>query len=106
MPKYLIEVRYGAEAVKGVKREGGSSRRDAAAKAIESVGGKMETFYFAFGEVDAYVICDFPDEKSAIAASLTVNQTGVVSARLIVLVAPETVDAAAKLGVTFRAPGS
>ena len=54
MPKYLIEARYTPEAVKGVMREGGSSRRAAAAKAVESVGGKLEAFYFAFGEVDAY----------------------------------------------------
>ena len=85
MPKYLIEARYTAEAVKGVMREGGSSRRANAVKAIESVGGKLEAFYFAFGEVDAYCLIDLPDEKSAVAASMMINQSGTVSARLIAL---------------------
>jgi uncharacterized protein with GYD domain len=105
MPKYLVEARYTPEAVKGVMREGGSSRRAAAAKAVESVGGKLEAFYFAFGEVDAYCIVDLPDEKSAVAASMTINQSGTVSARMIALIAPETVDAATKSVGTFRAPG-
>ena len=52
MPKYLIEVRYNAEGARGVKREGGTARRDAAAKVAEALGGKLEAFYFAFGEVD------------------------------------------------------
>jgi uncharacterized protein with GYD domain len=105
MPKYLMEVRYNAEAVKGVTRDGGTGRRDAARKVVEGLGGKLETFYFAFGAVDAFVICDLPDEASAIAVSLAVNQTGLISGRTVVLVVPETVDSATKIIPAFRAPG-
>ena len=50
MPKYLFELHYTVEGAKGVQKEGGSARRAATVKAIESVGGKLESFYFAFGE--------------------------------------------------------
>ena len=62
MPKYLVAVRYTAEGAQGVIREGGSSRRRAAQQVIESVGGTLECFYFAYGETDMYSIADFPDE--------------------------------------------
>ena len=42
MPKYLVEARYTVEGAKGLVREGGSGRRAAVAKTIESVGGKVE----------------------------------------------------------------
>jgi len=48
MPKHLFEAHYTPEGVKGVAKEGGSGRRDAVAKAAESVGGKVESIYFAF----------------------------------------------------------
>ena len=41
---------------KGLIREGGSGRRAAIAKMVEGLGGKVEAFYFAFGDVDAYVV--------------------------------------------------
>jgi len=105
MPKYLFEVSYGAEAVKGVIREGATARREAAAKAIESVGGKLEAFYYAYGEVDVYSIIDLPDEAKAIALSMAINQSGVMSGQLTPLILPETIDAAAKAMPTFRPPG-
>src|SRR5687768_13019784 len=61
MPKYLLEVRYTQEGLKGVVAKGGSARVDAAIAAAESAGGTVEAFYFAFGDNDVYVIADFPD---------------------------------------------
>jgi uncharacterized protein with GYD domain len=105
MPKYLIEVRYNAEGVKGVKREGGTSRRANAVKLIESHGGKVEAFYYAYGDVDVFCIFDMPDEAHALAMSMSMNQSDALSARLTMLIAPETIDAAAKVDVAFRSPG-
>ncbi len=50
MPKYLCNVSYTAEGIKGLAREGGSARRAAVEKLIGDLGGKLEAFYFAFGE--------------------------------------------------------
>src|SRR5512133_3174002 len=69
MPKFLIEASYTLEGVKGLRSAGGSSRRDAVAHALESAGGSLEHFYFAFGDTDAYVIVDLPDAESAAAVA-------------------------------------
>ena len=106
MPKYLVEASYTVEGVKGLQSAGGSSRRDAIAALAESVGGQLESFYFAFGERDVYSVVDLPDNESATAVALTVNSSGAVRVRTTVLVTPEEVDAAAKRSVEYRPPGS
>jgi uncharacterized protein with GYD domain len=106
VPKYLIEASYTLEGVKGVQSAGGSSRRDAIAKLAESVGGQLESFYFAFGDRDVYTVVDLPDNESATAVALTVNASGAVTVRTTVLLTPEEVDAAAKRSVDYRPPGA
>ena len=105
MPKFLLEASYTQEGVKGVQSAGGSSRRDAVAQVAESVGGKLESFHFAFGDRDAYVIVDVPDNESAAAVALTVNAAGGAAVKTVVLLTPEEVDAAAKRSVDYRPPG-
>jgi uncharacterized protein with GYD domain len=106
MPKYLIEASYTLEGVRGVQSAGGSSRRDAVADVAKSVGGSLESFYFAFGDHDVYTIVDLPDNESAAAVALTVNASGAVKIRTMVLLTPEEVDAASKASVEYRPPGS
>jgi uncharacterized protein with GYD domain len=103
--KYLFEARYTAEGAKGVAREGGSGRCAAVAKMTESLGGKLETFYYAFGDADAYVIVDVPDNVSAAAIALAVNQAGAAAAKTVVLITPEDKDKAGKETVDYPAPG-
>jgi len=103
MAKYLVEARYTAEGTKGLAREGGTGRRAAAAKAIEGLGGKLETF--AFGDVDAYVIFDAPDHVSAAALALAVAQSGSINLKTVVLMTPEEMDQAGKKAVDYRPPG-
>jgi uncharacterized protein with GYD domain len=105
MAKFLFEARYTPEGAKGVAKDGGSARRAAIAKMAEGMGGKLESFYFAFGGVDAYVVVDLPDNVSAAAAALAVNQGGAASVKTIVLVSPEDMDKAGKKSVDYRAPG-
>ena len=106
MPKYLVEARYTAEGAKGLLREGGSGRRAAVVKAVESAGGKLEAIYFAFGDVDVYIIIDLPDNISAAAVSLAANQSGFITSRTIVLMTPEEMDQATKRTIGFRPPGN
>jgi len=105
MAKYLFEAHYTPEGAKGVAREGGSGRRAAVAKMTEGLGGKLETFYYAFGEVDAYVIVDVPDNITAAAIALAVNQGGGASVKTVVLISPEDMDKAGKKAVDYRPPG-
>ena len=105
MAKYLFEARYTAEGAKGVAREGGTGRRAAIAKMTESLGGKLETFYYAFGDVDAYVIFDLPDNVTAAAVALAVNQGGGATVKTVLLISPEEMDMAGKKAVDYRPPG-
>ena len=106
MPKYLVKASYSAEGAQGVQRAGGTSRREAVAKMAESLGGSLESFYFAFGETDAYVIVDMPNNQSAAAASIAVNISGGATSEVVVLLTPEDIDSAAELSVDYRAPGA
>lgn len=105
MPKFLTIANYTAEGVRGLLKEGGTLRRATVEKAIAALGGKLECFYYAFGDNDAYVISDAPDNASAAAISLAVNSTGAVRATTIVLMTPEEMDDATKKTVSYRAPG-
>jgi uncharacterized protein with GYD domain len=105
MPKYLIQASYTPEGARGVAKEGGTSRRDTIAKLAENSGGTMESFYFAFGDRDAYVICDMPDNATAAAVALAVNSSGAVHVNTVVLMTPEEVDEATKRTVDYRPPG-
>jgi uncharacterized protein with GYD domain len=105
MPKYLLQANYVGDGIKGLLKEGGSSRRAAAEKAIKSVGGTMEAFYYAFGETDAYVLADIPDNVSMSALALTISASGAVTTKTTVLVTPEEIDAAVKKSPSYRAPG-
>ena len=105
MGKYMFEAHYTVEGAKGVAKEGGSARRAAVEKSIASVGGRLEAFYFAFGGSDAFVIADLPDNVSAAAMALAVNQSGMASTKTVVLLTPEEMDAAGKKSVSYRPPG-
>jgi uncharacterized protein with GYD domain len=106
MPKYLVEASYTREGVEGVRAKGGSSRRDAVAETARSLGGELESFYFAFGDHDAYVVVDLPDNEAAAAVALTVSAAGGAAVKTIVLLTAEQVDDAAKRSVEYRPPGA
>jgi uncharacterized protein with GYD domain len=105
MPKYLLAANYVGDGIQGLVKDGGSARRTAAAKAFESVGGRLEAFYFAFGEADAYVIGEVPDNVSMAALAIAINATDAVAIRTTVLLTPEDVDAAVKKTPKYRPPG-
>jgi len=105
MPKYLIQANYVGEGLKGLLKEGGSSRRATIEKLLGSVGGRVEGFYYAFGDTDAFVIVDLPDNVTVAALSLTINATGAVSVKVTALLTPEEIDAAAKKTLAYRPPG-
>ena len=88
-----------------LEQEGGSTRRAAAEEMAASLGGRIDSMYFALGDTDAYAIVDVPDHATAAAASLTVAGSGAATVRTTVLLTPEEVDEAASKTPTYRAPG-
>jgi uncharacterized protein with GYD domain len=106
MPVYLWQASYQAEGTKGLMKEGGSKRRQYVQQLVEKSGGKLLAFYFAFGEIDAVGLTEFPDHATALSHSMAVNASGAVRLRTTPLLTPEEVDAAAKKTIAYRPPGA
>ena len=108
MAKYMIQAAYSHEGLKGLLKEGGSGRKTAVEAAVKGLGGRLESFYYAFDTSDVYGIADMPDNVSAAAFALAIGATGTIAHyRTIVLLTAEEVDQAAKKssGIGYRAPG-
>jgi uncharacterized protein with GYD domain len=105
MAKYLVEVSYSADGVAGLAKDKASGRLAAVKKAAKGLGGSVECFYFAFGDRDAVLIVNLPDNISAAALSLAVAATGMVHLSTTPLLTIEEVDKALAMGVPYRAPG-
>ena len=106
MSKYLWKVSYTTAGMKGVQQEGGTARRTAAEKAVQSAGGHLEAFYFAFGDADVYVICDFPDAATCASAAMQVTAAGGATVQTTVLLTPEDIDRATDTVIDYRPPGA
>jgi uncharacterized protein with GYD domain len=105
MPKYLIQASYTAEGVKGLLKEKATGRLDAVTRAVEAAGGKVDAFYWAFGEHDVVAIFDFPDNVSGSALALAVAASGQIRIRTTPLLTAAEVDQAVARTVSFRPPG-
>ena len=105
-PVLCVLLTYNSQGTDAIRGQGATTRRDAVAAAAQSLGGSMESFYFAFGEHDLYTVLDLPDHQAAAAIALTVNASGTVRTDTTVLLEPEDVDAAAQRSIEYRAPGS
>jgi len=106
MPKFLLEVNYTLDGIRGVVAQGGSARKAAAQAAAKSVGGKVDSFYFAFGGTDVFVIADVPDNAAAAALALAVSAAGGATVRTVVLLAPDEIDAATQQTVKYTPPSA
>ena len=106
MPKFLVKASYTADGARGLLKEGGTARTETVRKLVEGLGGKVEAFYYAYGDVDAYIITDLPDHKAGLALTLAVNASGAVRLTTVPLISAEEIDAASKTAVNYRAPGA
>lgn len=105
MPHFMFSATYTQAGIQGVMKEGGSARHAAVRALAESVGGRVEAQYFAFGEDDYIVIAELPDNAAAAAIAATVGASGGASVRTTVLLTGDEVDQAAQRRGTYRAPG-
>ena len=105
MSKYLISAHYNAEGAAGLAAKGGTARRDAVEKMLAEAGGTIDCFYYAFGDVDAYLIVDLPSDEAMVGVALSVNGSGATTITTTPLLTPEQVDAAAGSAPGYTAPG-
>jgi uncharacterized protein with GYD domain len=106
MPKYLFEATYTTEGIQGLVRDSASGRRSDVQAAIKAVGGSVEAFYYAFGQNDAVIIADLPNNIKAAALALTTSGSGAVRVRTTPLLTVEEVDQALEIKTQYRAPGA
>jgi uncharacterized protein with GYD domain len=105
MPKYLIQASYTTEGLRGLSKDSASGRRADVQSAVKELGGKVESFYYAFGDDDVVIILDLPDNVTAAAVGLTTAATGAVRIRTTPLLTVEEVDQALEIQMQYRAPG-
>ena len=106
MAKYMVTASYSADGLKGLYKDKASGRREAVRQALESVGGKLESAYYALGEYDVVIIADLPDNVAASALSLAASATGLVRTRTTALLTVEETDKALATTVKFRGAGN
>ena len=105
MAKYLFHGSYTESGIAGVLRDGGTGRRKAVEALAESLGGSVESMYWAFGKDDFYLICELPDHAAAAALTATTGASGAVSISTVVLLTAEDIDRAITRHPTYRSPG-
>jgi uncharacterized protein with GYD domain len=106
MAKYLAIITYTAQGLKGLMDKGGTARVDASRELVASAGGSLESFYFALGSDDAFIVCDLPDNVAAAATAISAGATGMVVNRMVPLLTAEEVDRAASARLSYRPPGA
>lgn len=104
MPKYLAKATMTVDGVRAVKTDKGTGRRAAVTKLIEAAGGKVESFYFAFGQDDVIMIVDAPENTSTVAASLAANSAGLARVSITPLITVEEMDRAVDKAATLPSP--
>ena len=84
-------------------------RRDAARTYIESVGGRLHGFWYAFGEYDGYTLWEAPDNVSMASVAIALGSGGAISKldTVVLLTVEETLEALrGTQGIGYRAPGT
>ncbi len=105
MSRYLFYGAYTPAGLKGLMAEGGTGRVEAARQALKSAGGTLESFYYAFGDNDFYIIVDLPNNSSAAAVTAAGVISGAFGIKAVVLLTPEEMDEAARKVIGFRPLG-
>jgi uncharacterized protein with GYD domain len=107
MPHYLVEASYASETWAEMAKKPDDRETEVRAL-VAGIGGKLEAFYFAFGEADVYAIAELPDNVTASAMAIAVTSTGAMrSFKTVPLVTPaEAMEAMAKAGkLVYDRPG-
>ena len=105
MPHYMFKGAYSQAGIKGVQEAGAASRREVVEQLFASLGGRLESIYWTFGEDDFVVIGELPDNAAATAAAMTVAAGGGSSISTTVLLTESDIDEARGRKADFRAPG-
>ena len=105
MPKYLVQASYIGEGVQGLRKEGARPVEPSSKRHVPAWVESSTRSIYAFGETDVVTIMDLPDNVTAAGVALLVAASGTIDIKTTVLLTPEEVDAAVKVGGDYRPPG-
>jgi uncharacterized protein with GYD domain len=105
MAKYLAIASYTADGLRELAAHGASARIEASKRLIADAGGSIESFYYAFGSDDAFIVCDLPDNVAAAAAAIAAGASGVVVTRMVLLLTAEEIDQAVSRNLGLASAG-
>ena len=108
MPLYLTKFSYTPETWARLVANP-EDRRTAAREYIESVGGKLHGFWYAFGDHDGYNLWEAPDNVSMAAVAISLGGGGAISSleTTVLLTVEETLEALGKAQqIKYRKPGA
>lgn len=106
MATYMVQFKYTDEGMRGLLKEGGTKRQEAVQQLADALGGKLVSFYFAFGEYDGLAIVEGTGNVEMVASNLIVANTGTVTTKTTVLLTPAELDQTVQTSAPFRAAGT
>lgn len=104
MAKILLQATYTADGLRGLQKEKASGRQEVVKRAVEALGGKVESMYYSLGDYDVVLILDVPDIIAGTALAVAVSASGLVRTRSTVLLSVEEADRALSTSVNYRPP--
>src|SRR6516162_2594124 len=102
--RYLLRADLTAEGLKNLRKQPPSALKAGVAKFVESVGGKLEFWFFDFGNTTAYSVIDYPDEIATATAQLSTNSAGFAHVTIRPLLSAEEMDQAVEKLPPIRVP--
>jgi uncharacterized protein with GYD domain len=106
MPKYIVKGDYTPEGLKGLIKEGGTSRKEAVSKLAASVDGSLESFHYCAGSPTYFVVFNLPNKTAVTAIAAAIVASGAVTiTECVELLTPAEMDEAVKKTPSYRAPG-
>ena len=114
MSKFMYSGSYTSDGVKGLLKEGGTARRDETTRIVESLGGKLEAYYWCYGSTDFLAIMDFPDHTTFLNSciqvvtgmALNIAASGKFQGNITPLITVEEMDEMVKVNLgDYRMPG-
>jgi uncharacterized protein with GYD domain len=104
LQRYLVRAVLTAEGLKNLQKQPPTALKAGVAKFVESIGGKLEFWFFDYGESTAYSVIDYPDEIAAATAQLSTNAAGFARVTIRPLLSAEEMDKAVAKMPPVRVP--
>ena len=92
MAKYLVKVSYNTDNIKDLLKKGATDRRKIVEELIAAIGGKLESFYYTFGDYGVFCVSDIADNLTAADLTTSLNKSGLVQCSTTLLISEEDIE--------------